>query len=93
MTAAVSVPIRALVAFLIPFLDLGIAQDPMLHTPHRPGRFLHGYGGFRVLANSILTHGLGSPWPLLAALAWLAGLTMAVGVAFRRNMGTAQASS
>ncbi len=83
-----------LVAFLIPFLDLGIAQDPMLHAaPPAWARLLPGYGGFRVLTNSVLTHGLGSPWPLLAALAWLAGLTVAAGVAFRHSMGTAHAGS
>jgi hypothetical protein len=81
-----------LVAFLIPFLDLGIAQDPMLHAaPPTWARFLPGYGSFRVLTNSILSHGLGSPWPLLAAFAWLAGLTAAVAVAFRHTMGTAHA--
>lgn len=67
-----------LVAFLIPFLDLGIAQDPMLHAaPPTWARFLPGYGAVRVLTNSILTHGPGSPGPLLAALAWLTGLTVA----------------
>ena len=41
----------------MPFLDLGIAQDPMLHaTPPDWAHFLPGYGGFRVLTNAILTH-------------------------------------
>src|SRR5262249_56063867 len=39
-----------LIAFLIPFLDLGIAQDPMLRpTPPAWAHVLPGYGGFRIL--------------------------------------------
>lgn len=83
-----------LVAFLIPFLDLGIAQNPMLHpAPPTWAHFLPGYGGFRILTNTVLTHGLGSPGLLLAALAWLVGLTLAASMAFRRNMRTTHASS
>jgi hypothetical protein len=79
-----------LVAFLVPFLDLGIAQDPMLHaSPPAWAHVLPGYGGFRILTNSILTHGLPQAGPLLVALAWLAGAAVAAGLLFRRNMRTA----
>jgi len=37
-------------AFLLPFLDLGIVQNPMLHpTPTTLSRWLPGYGGSQVL--------------------------------------------
>ena len=82
-----------LVAFLIPFLDLGIAQDPMLHaTPPAWAHFLPAYGAFRILTDAILTHGFSGGGPLLIALAWLAGATVAAGLVFRRNMRTAHAS-
>jgi hypothetical protein len=56
----------------VPFLELGIAQDPMLHaTPPDWAHFLPGYGGFRVLTNAILTHTF-QAGPLLTALVWLA---------------------
>jgi hypothetical protein len=78
-----------LIAFLVPFLELGIAQDPMLHaTPPDWAHFLPGYGGFRVLTNAILTHTF-QAGPLLTALVWLAGATVAAGLVFRHNMRTA----
>jgi hypothetical protein len=80
-----------LVAFLIPFLDLGIAQDPMLHaTPPGWAHLLPGYGGFRMLTNAVLIDGLAQVGPLLAALAWLAGAGVAAGLLFRHNMRTAR---
>jgi hypothetical protein len=80
-----------LVAFLIPFLDLGIAQDPMLHaTPPAWAHLLPGYGGFRLLTNAILTHGPTQAGPLLIALAWLVGTVVAASLLFRRNMQTAR---
>ncbi len=82
-----------LVAFLIPFLDLGIAQDPMLHaTPPAWAHVLPGYGGFRILTSAVLTHGLPQGGPLLIALAWLAGAALAAGLLFRHNMKTAATS-
>jgi len=79
-----------LVAFLIPFLDLGIAQDPMLHaTPPAWAHLLPGYGGFRLLTNAILTHGPIQGGPLLIALAWLTGAAGAATLLFRHNMRTA----
>jgi hypothetical protein len=76
-----------LVAFLVPFLDLGIAQDPMLH-PVPPGwaHVLPGYGGFRILSSAVLTSSAPQSGPLLIALTWLVGATMAAGLLFRHNM-------
>ncbi len=83
-----------LVAFLIPFIDMGIAQDPMLHSVLPAwAHFLPGYGGFRVLTYAILTPTFNQTGPLLIALAWLAGLTLAATVVFRHNMRTARAPS
>jgi hypothetical protein len=79
-----------LIAFLVPFLDLGIAQDPMLHaTPPAWAHYLPGYGGFRVLTNAILTPSFSQAGPLLIALAWLTGATLAAGLLFRHNMAAA----
>jgi len=83
-----------LVAFLVPFLDLGIAQDPMLHaTPPVWAHFLPGYGGFRLLSNAILTHSPAQAGPLLTALAWLAAAAVAASLLFRHNMRTAGRAS
>ena len=80
-----------LVAFLAPFLDLGIAQDPMLQaTPPAWAHFLPGYGGFRVLTDAVLTHSFDQAGPLLIALAWLGGAAVAASVVFRHNMRTAR---
>jgi ABC-2 family transporter protein len=82
-----------LIAFLVPFLDLGIAQDPMLHaTPPAWAHFLPGYGGFRILTDAILTRNFDQAGPLLIALAWLAGAAVAASVVFRRSMRIAHRS-
>jgi len=82
-----------LIAFLIPFLDLGIVQDPMLNpAPPAWAHLLPGYGGFRILTNAVLTHGTPHTRPLLIAIAWLAATTIAAGTLFRRNMRIARNS-
>jgi hypothetical protein len=80
-----------LIAFLIPFLDLGIAQDPMLHpAPPAWAHLLPGYGGFRLLTNAVLTNSTPQTGPLLTALGWLAATTIAASTIFRHNMRTAR---
>lgn len=50
----------------------------MLHaSPPAWAQFLPGYGGFRLLTNAILTHSPARAGPLLIALGWLAGATVA----------------
>jgi hypothetical protein len=72
------------IAFLLPFLDLGIVQSPMLHaTPTPLSRLLPGYGGSRILLDGALTPGFDETLPLLIGLAWLAGLLAAVGLTYR----------
>ena len=72
------------IAFLLPFLDLGITQSPMLHAePTSLSRLLPGYGGSRVLLDGALTRTWDETGPLLAGLAWLATLAIAVALTYR----------
>lgn len=73
------------VAFLLPFLDIGIVQSPLLNPePTTGSMFLPGYGGSRVLIDGALTRGFDEPIPLLIGLAWLAALALAVALTYRR---------
>ena len=72
-------------AFLLPFVDLGFIQSPMLHSaPTTLSTFLPGYGGSRVLLDGALTRGFDETTPLLIGLSWLLGLLVTVGVVYRR---------
>ena len=74
-------------AFLVPFIDLGVAQDPMLRaSPPAWAHFLPGYGADRVLIDAILTPAFDDTGPLLIALAWLAALLLAAALVFRHTM-------
>jgi hypothetical protein len=73
------------VAFLLPFLDIGIVQSPLLNPePTTLSTLLPGYGGFRVLLAGALTRGFDQPVPLLIGLGWLTALTLAVTLTYRR---------
>jgi hypothetical protein len=73
------------VAFLLPFLDIGIMQSPLLNPePTTFSTFLPGYGGFRVLLDGALTRGFDQPVPLLIGLGWLAALALAVTLTYQR---------
>lgn len=66
-----------LVAFMVPFLDIGIAQSPMLRAqPSGWAHFLPGYGAERVLLDGGLTSGFDETGALLLALGWLIGLAL-----------------
>ena len=72
--------------FLLPFLDVGIAQSPMLNPePTTLSRLLPGYGGSRVLLDGALTAGFDETAPLLVGAAWLAVLAVTVAVVYRRT--------
>jgi hypothetical protein len=74
------------VAFLIPFLDLGIIQSPMLRpVPQEWAQFLPGYGVTRVLFDTSLTAGVDEIGSLLIGLAWLAGLLVVAGLVLARS--------
>ena len=63
------------VAFLIPFLDLGIIQSPMLRPqPANWAHFLPGYGVTKVIFDTGLTAHFTQTGPLLVGLAWWGGL-------------------
>ena len=73
-------------AFLIPFLDLGIGQSPMLQGEPAPwARYLPGYGSTRMLIDGALTEGFDELGSLLIASGWLAGLVLMAVVLFRRT--------
>jgi len=81
------------VAFLLPFLDIGVSQSPMLHPqPATAATYLPGYGGSRVLLDGALTAGFDETRPLLAGLAWLIGLLLLVTVTYRRSIAPARPS-
>ncbi|MFF8603114.1 ABC transporter permease [Streptomyces sp. NPDC015232] len=82
-----------LIAFLLPFIDLGIEQSPMLR-PAPPGwaHALPGYGSTRVLIDAAVTPGFDEAGSLLIALAWLAGLTLAATALFRHAITPARTS-
>ena len=74
------------VAFLVPFIDLGIEQSPVIH-PRLSGwsEALPGYGGSRVLFDAALTPTFDDTGAVLIALAWIAALACAVVLIFRRT--------
>lgn len=62
-------------AFLIPFLDLGIGQSPMLRgEPAAWAKYLPGYGSTRALLDGALTLRFDEWSSLLIAGAWVLGL-------------------
>lgn len=78
-------------AFLLPFLDIGISQSPMLHPePGTGARLLPGYGGSRMLIDAALTPGFDETGPLLAGLAWLTGLALLVALTYHRSVAPAR---
>jgi hypothetical protein len=74
-----------LIAFLVPFLDLGIAQSPMLRAePPDWARLLPGYGADRVLLDGGLTTTFDQTGPLLLGVGWLLVLGVLAARLFRR---------
>ena len=71
-------------AFLLPFLDIGITQSPMLHPePTTTAKLLPGYGGSRILLDGALTAGFDETRPLLIGLGWLLVLGCTVALTYR----------
>jgi hypothetical protein len=82
------------IAFLIPFIDLGISQSPMLRaTPAAWAHFLPGYGAGQIVMNGILAPSFDQTRSLLIALAWLAVLTAAAALLYHRTTRTARPAS
>jgi hypothetical protein len=64
-------------AFLVPFLDLGIGQSPMLAgEPRSWAQYLPGFGSTRILLDGALTDRFDEAVRLLPSLGWLAGLLL-----------------
>ena len=77
------------IAFLVPFLDIGIAQSPMLRPePADWARALPGYGADRVLLDGGLTTHFDQTGSLLLGLAWLLALAVLAAWLFRRGPAT-----
>jgi hypothetical protein len=79
------------IAFLVPFLDLGIAQSPMLRgEPAGWAHYLPGYGGARLFIDGALTSGFDETRALVIAIVWLAGLALAAMALFGRAAAVAR---
>ena len=75
------------IAFLVPFLDIGMGQSPMLRgEPAGWARYAPGYGGYRVLIDAVLTGDFDQTRALLIATGWLAALAVAATLLFRRTI-------
>lgn len=73
------------VMFLLPFIDVGIAQNVMFSAaPPDWGVLLPARGAVQVLVDAAFTPGFDQASGLWLAVAWLVGLVVATGVVFRR---------
>lgn len=72
-----------LIAFVLPFLDLGITQSPMLRLePPGPAVLLPGYGPYRALIDTGLTDAFDEIQGLVLSALWIIGLGAAVALLF-----------
>jgi hypothetical protein len=77
-------------AFLLPFLDLGIAQSPMLRgEPAAWAHWLPGYGGTRVMVDGALTSGFDEATSLTMGIGWITVLLLAATMLLRAIAGYA----
>jgi hypothetical protein len=73
------------VMFLVPFIDVGIAQNVMFSAaPPDWGGFLPARGAVSILVDAAFTEGFDQERALLLTVAWLIVLAVANGVAFTR---------
>ncbi|WP_185302299.1 hypothetical protein [Streptomyces finlayi] len=78
-----------LIAFLLPFIDLGIEQSPMLQPdPPTWAHALPGYGSTRVLVDAAVTPGFDETGPCSSP--WPAGLTLAATALLRHVIAPAR---
>jgi len=76
-------------AFLLPFLDLGIGQSPMLRgEPATWAHWLPGYAGTRVMVDGALTSGSDEATSLALGLVWITVLLLAATVLLRGIAGS-----
>jgi hypothetical protein len=80
------------VMFLVPFIDVGIAQNVMFSaSPPDWGILLPARGAVQVLVDAAFTPGFDQVASLSLAVAWLVGLGVATGFVFRRIAAPAKA--
>ncbi len=73
------------VMFLLPFVDIGLAQNVMFSAaPPAWGASLPGRGGTRVLVDAAFTPGFDQAGSLLLSLGWILALTIAAAIVFHR---------
>ncbi|MBT8212483.1 MAG: ABC transporter permease [Acidimicrobiia bacterium] len=73
------------VMFLVPFVDVGIAQNVMFSSqPPTWGGFLPSHGAVSLMVDSAYTSSLDETGAIVLALAWLIALAGATGVIFHR---------
>lgn len=72
--------------FLLPFLDVGLAQNIMFDAaPPSWAVWMPAHGATRVLIDGAFTPGFDEPSGLVLALAWLLGLTITAAAIFHRT--------
>jgi hypothetical protein len=71
------------VMFLVPFIDIGIAQNVMFSAaPPAWGAVLPGRGGLRLLVDAAFTSSFDQGGALLLALSWLVGVSVVAALVF-----------
>jgi hypothetical protein len=72
--------------FLLPFLDVGLAQNVMFDAaPPTWAAWMPAHGAVRVLIDGAFTPGFDETTGLLLALGWLVGITVAAAAVFHRT--------
>jgi hypothetical protein len=72
--------------FILPFLDVGLAQNVMFDAaPPSWGTWMPARGAMRVLIDGAFTPGFDETGGLILAVAWLIGITAAAAVIFHRT--------
>lgn len=78
--------------FLLPFIDVGIAQNAMFQaSPPEWARLFPAYGAMKVLMDAAFTPDFDASTGVMFALVWLVLVAVAAGVVFRRVAEPARA--
>ncbi len=79
------------ILLIVPFLDLGIAQNAMFGAVPPPwARFLPGHGAMRVMIDGAFTPTFDEFGGLWLAVGWLVALGATASIAFQRLAGTSR---
>jgi hypothetical protein len=78
--------------FLLPFLDVGLAQNVMFDAaPPSWAAWMPAHGAVKVLIDGAFTSGFDETSGLLLTAAWLVGITAVAAVIFKRTAAPAKA--